>query len=131
MMRQKPDRMNPRHTGRPRSEEWPPSHMSTDGPAIPSAALSPPPVPSHGFAMPNQRVTMMLPTHLVERLRNAIYWTERRTMARVVADALHDAVAEMEEANGGPFPLRLTPLKRGRPRGAANAARKPSIGQAS
>jgi len=65
---------------------------------------------------PNQRITILLPTTLIERLRNAIYWTEQCTMARVIADAIHDAVAEMEHTNGGTFPPRLTPLKRGRPR---------------
>lgn len=65
---------------------------------------------------PNQRITILLPTTLIERLRNAIYWTEQCTMARVIADAIHDAVAEMEHSNGGTFPPRLTPLKRGRPR---------------
>lgn len=64
----------------------------------------------------NQRITILLPTTLIECLRNAIYWTEQCTMARVIADAIHDAVAEMEHSNGGTFPLRLTPLKRGRPR---------------
>lgn len=64
----------------------------------------------------NQRITVLLPTTLIERLRNAIYWTEQHTMARVIADAIHDAVAEMEHSNGGTFPPRLTPLKRGRPR---------------
>jgi hypothetical protein len=64
----------------------------------------------------NQRVTIFLPTTLIERLRNAIYWTEQCPMARVIADAIHDAVAEMEHTNGGTFPPRLTPLKRGRPR---------------
>ena len=64
----------------------------------------------------NQRITVLLPTTLIERLRNAIYWTEQRTMARVITDAIHDAVAEMEHTNGGTFPHRLAPPKRGRPR---------------
>lgn len=65
---------------------------------------------------PNLRINSLLPTTLIERLRNAIYWTEQCTMARVIAEAIHDAVAEMEHTNGGTFPPRLTPLKRGRPR---------------
>lgn len=74
---------------------------------------------------PNQRITILLPTTLIERLRNAIYWTEQCTMARVIADAIHDAVAEMEHTNGGTFPPRLTPLKRGRPRGGPLPERLP------
>ncbi|NOS79857.1 MAG: hypothetical protein HOP35_18150 [Nitrospira sp.] len=73
----------------------------------------------------NQRVTILLPTTLIERLRNAIYWTEQHTMTRVITDAIHDAVAEMEQVNGGIFPLRLTPLKRGRPRRAPLPQRLP------
>ena len=71
----------------------------------------------------NQRITVLLPTTLIERLRNAIYWTEQRTMARVIADAIDDTVAEMEHNNGGLFPLRLAPLKRGRPRRVPPAQR--------
>ncbi len=64
----------------------------------------------------NERITVALPKSLVERLRNAVYWTENRTMARVIADAVEDAVSEMEQANGGVFPARLKPLRPGRRR---------------
>ncbi len=74
-----------------------------------------------------QRVTLALPTPLIERLRNAIYWTAHSTMARVMTDALHDVVAELEHANGGPFPPRLTPLKRGRPRRVSTSSTQPVI----
>lgn len=63
-----------------------------------------------------QRVTITLPVNLLERLRNAVYWTGHGTLARLITDALEDAVSQMEEANAGPFPERLAPLKRGRPR---------------
>jgi hypothetical protein len=63
-----------------------------------------------------QRVTITLPVALLERLRNAVYWTGHGTLARLIADALGDAVAQMEQANGQAFPQRLAPLKRGRPR---------------
>jgi hypothetical protein len=63
----------------------------------------------------NQRVTVVLPTALIERLRNAVYWTGQTTLARLVADAVEDVVTDLEQSNGGPFPRRLSPLKRGRP----------------
>jgi len=63
-----------------------------------------------------QRVTITLPLALLERLRNAVYWTGHATLARLIADALDIAVTKMEEANGRSFPQRLAPLKRGRPR---------------
>jgi hypothetical protein len=62
-----------------------------------------------------QRVTITLPVSLLERLRNAVYWTGHGTLARLIGDALEDAVAQLEQTNGGTFPIRLAPLKRGRP----------------
>lgn len=62
-----------------------------------------------------QRVTITLPVHLLERMRNAVYWTGHGTLARLITEALDDAVCHMEETNGQPFPERLEPLKRGRP----------------
>ena len=62
----------------------------------------------------NQRVTVSLPTPLIERLRNAVYWTEDLPLAGLVAKAIKDIVTQMEKANGGAFPQRVSPLKRGR-----------------
>ncbi|HXX73884.1 MAG TPA: hypothetical protein VEI50_02025 [Nitrospiraceae bacterium] len=61
-----------------------------------------------------QRVTVSLPTPLVERLRNAVYWTGHYTLAQTIVDSLEDTLTAMEHANGGPFPGRLAPLKSGR-----------------
>lgn len=63
----------------------------------------------------SQRVTILLPTALIERLRNAVYWTGRHTLAQLITDAVEDLVHELEQPNGGAFPVRLSPLKRGRP----------------
>src|ERR1043165_1906405 len=63
-----------------------------------------------------QRVTITLPLSLLERLRNAVYWTGHGPLARLISDALDDAVTHMEQSNGQIFPQRLSPLKRGRPR---------------
>ena len=63
-----------------------------------------------------QRVTITLPLSLLERLRNAVYWTGHGPLASLICDALDDAVTHMENANGQAFPQRLAPLKRGRPR---------------
>ena len=65
----------------------------------------------------NQRVTVSLPTPLIERLRNAVYWTEDLPLAVLVAEAVKDIVTQMEEGNGGAFPQRVSPLKRGRRQG--------------
>ena len=64
-------------------------------------------------------LTVSLPTALVERLRNAVYWTGGRSLAGLVAEAIEDMVSQMEEVNKGAFPQRVSPLKRGRrPRNA-------------
>ena len=67
-----------------------------------------------------QRMTVLLPTPLIERLRNAVYWTEQHTLARIIADVVEDAVTELEHSNGGMFPPRLAPLKPGRPQRKAS-----------
>ena len=59
-------------------------------------------------------VTVSLPERLIERLRNAVYWTGDRPLAILVAEAIEDIVTQMEEVNGGTFPQRVSSLKRGR-----------------
>ena len=72
-----------------------------------------------------QRVTITLPLSLLERLRNAVYWTGHGPLASLICDALDDAVSQMETANGQAFPQRLAPLKRGRPRTKSRPAPLP------
>ncbi len=66
---------------------------------------------------PKQKVTLSLPTALVERLRNAVYWTGERPLASLVEEAVEALVTEMEEVNREVFPQRLSPLKAGRRQG--------------
>jgi hypothetical protein len=63
-----------------------------------------------------RRVTITLPSDLLERLRNAVYWTEHGRLAHLIVDALDAAITYMEQSNGQAYPQRLAPLKRGRPR---------------
>ena len=77
-----------------------------------------------------QRVTISLPTPLIERLRNAVYWTGHRPLVALVADAIEDIVAQMEEVNGGAFPPRVPPLKVGRRQGQ-RAPLRPATGHRS
>lgn len=69
-----------------------------------------------------QRLTVSLPVPLMERLRNVVYWTKDRPLVGLVAEAIEDIVAQMEEINGGAFPQRVSPLKPGRRQGT-----RPSI----
>ena len=66
---------------------------------------------------PKQKITFSLPTALIERLRNAVYWTGNRPLASLVEEALEALVTEMEEVNREAFPQRLSPLKAGRRQG--------------
>jgi hypothetical protein len=63
-----------------------------------------------------QRLTIALPTTLLERLRNAVYWRGSQPLAHLITEALERAASHLEQRNGGRFPIRLAPLKRGRPR---------------
>ena len=62
-------------------------------------------------------MTVCLPIALIERLRNAVYWTGHRSLVALVAEAIEEIVTQIEEVNGGAFPQRLSPLKRGRRHG--------------
>lgn len=71
---------------------------------------------------PKQKVTLSLPTSLIERLRNAVYWTGNRPLASLVEEALETLVTEMEEVNREVFPQRLSSLKAGRRQGKCVSA---------
>ncbi len=73
------------------------------------------------------RLTVNLPTELIERIRDAVYGTPGLTVARLMADAVRVAIARMERANALPFPKRTGKLKVGRPRLQREPARKPRI----
>lgn len=62
------------------------------------------------------RLTVNLPSDLVEQMRDAVYWTPGLTLAWMIARAARTSLAEMESTNQGPFPKRLKPLRAGRPR---------------
>jgi hypothetical protein len=62
------------------------------------------------------RVTVNLPSNLVEQMRDAVYWTPGLTLAWMIARAVRASLNELESMNQGPFPRRLKPLRAGRPR---------------
>jgi hypothetical protein len=63
-----------------------------------------------------QRMTVSLPTDLLERIRDAAYWTSGTTMAGLISSALENHLHNLESRNGHPFSPRLQNLKPGRPR---------------
>jgi hypothetical protein len=63
-----------------------------------------------------KRLTVSLSLELLERTRNAVYWTKGLTLARLLEQALAQCIEQREQLNGQPFPQRLEDLKGGRPR---------------
>ena len=74
-----------------------------------------------------QRMTVSLPTDLLERIRDAAYWTSGTTMAGLISSALEDLLHNLESQNGRPFSPRLHNLKPGRPR--RGKAPEPSVSE--
>ena len=63
-----------------------------------------------------QRLTITLPADMLDRLRNAVYWTPYLTLAGFIETAVTAKLDEIEKQNGEPFPTRSQELKGGRPR---------------
>jgi len=84
----------------------------------PRGAVSPPFGPSKvGRQQPQTvRLTVSLPGDLVDRLRDAVYWSPSLTLAWLVAQSLRTSLAEMESLRQCPFPKRTNALRAGRPR---------------
>ena len=61
-----------------------------------------------------QRMTVSLPAELLERMRDAAYWTSGTTMAGLISSAMEDLLHNLETQNGRPFSLGLQDLKPGR-----------------
>jgi len=61
-------------------------------------------------------LTVSLPIELLERSRNAVYWTKDLTLASLLEQALIHSLDQRERLNGQPFAQRLEDLKGGRPR---------------
>ena len=61
------------------------------------------------------RLTVSLPTELLDRLRDAVYWTPQLTLAQLVEESLRAGLAHLESMNRSPFPPRAQELRPGRP----------------
>lgn len=64
---------------------------------------------------PKQRITVQISVDVIERVKNAVYWTPGLTLAALAEEALAKAVDELEEKNGETFSKRKDELKTGRP----------------
>ena len=80
---------------------------------VPLRRSEPLPEPEPARA-PRERVTIALPADLMERARNAVYWTPGATLAALVEDAVADAMDRLEREKGGAYRPRSSNLKPGR-----------------
>jgi hypothetical protein len=62
------------------------------------------------------RLTVSLPGDLVDRLRDAVYWSPSLKLAWLIAQSIRTSLTEMESVRQGPFPKRKNALRAGRPR---------------
>ena len=81
-----------------------PQNPQTSGPPVST---------SHKIA--KERLTVHLPVDLIDRVKNAVYWTPGLTLAGLAEAGFREAVDEMEGQRGEAFPARNGELKGGRP----------------
>ena len=62
-----------------------------------------------------ERLTIHLPVDLIDRIKNAVYWTPGLTLAELGEKAFTEILRKMEKERGEPFPPRKSELKGGRP----------------
>lgn len=71
--------------------------------------------PLRGAGGHKERLTVHLSMEVIERAKDAVYWTPGLTLAGLAENALVKALEPLEKAHGGPFPRRKAELKGGRP----------------
>lgn len=62
-----------------------------------------------------ERLTVHLPKPLIDRVKNAVYWTPGLTLASLGQRALEAEIDRMEQERGEPYPQRPEELRGGRP----------------
>jgi hypothetical protein len=65
--------------------------------------------------VPKERLTIHLSADLIDRVKNAVFWTPGMTLARLGEEALCVMVDRLEAERGGSFPPRREELHGGRP----------------
>jgi len=60
-----------------------------------------------------QRLTIQISANIIERIKNAVYWTPGLTLTALTEQALEKAIDKLEENR--PFPQRTQELRSGRP----------------
>lgn len=62
-----------------------------------------------------QRITVQISFDVIERVKNAVYWTPGLTLASLAEKALSNAVDQLEKEKKSKFSKRKEELKTGRP----------------
>ena len=62
-----------------------------------------------------QRITVQISEDVIERIKNAVYWTPGLTLASLAEEAFSKVVDALENEREAPFPKRKDELKTGRP----------------
>ena len=70
---------------------------------------------SNSSPLQRERFTSKLPVEVIERARNAVYWTPGLTLAGLTESALTAYLDALEAERGETFPQRQGELKLGRP----------------
>lgn len=65
--------------------------------------------------VPKQRITVQISEDVIERIKNAVYWTPGLTLASLAEEAFAKAVDALERERKAPFLKRKDELKTGRP----------------
>jgi hypothetical protein len=65
--------------------------------------------------MPKQRLAVVISGELVEKARDAVYWTPGLTLASITERALEAELKKLEKQRGEPIPPREANLRAGRP----------------
>lgn len=82
---------------------------------IPRAQAVTPEVAAAEERVQKQRLTVHLPVELIERAKNAVYWTPGLTLAGLAEQSLVETLDRLESERGEAFPPRAEELKGGRP----------------
>lgn len=61
------------------------------------------------------RMTVQINREVIERVKDAVYWTPGLTVAQLTEEALEHALDRLEKKNGKTFEKRKSELKPGRP----------------
>ena len=62
-----------------------------------------------------RRITVQISEDIIDRIKNATYWTPGLTLSYLVETALEKEVNQMESYRGSSFEKRKAELKTGRP----------------